>query len=255
MKNNMKKIKQLAIKINQEKQNLNVLKPPVQKSSDKQKIISSKKSYTKWIIIIVIFFVICGTSIGLYVYFHNKDLCSEYNNALTKYNNSLQIYNDLNVGNNANLTQQQLNYKIAYLKACQSLYNSVYNYKGTDITPVNILITLQNDPNSLITQNYNNNQAIFGWQNKLGQWQLYNSKSCKDLDNINITICILLGIAMLSFIIGIIRLNIDGNLTDFLRNDSIQLKVFLTCTFSIFFVIGLPLIIYYLILNKTDPTP
>ena len=231
---------------NQEKQKLIISPPPKQIIIQQIQPQPQKQSSSlKWIIIIS-FFIICAGAITLYIYFNNKDLCKEYNQALTNYNNSLVKYNNFNSGDNINLTEEQLNYKISYLKACQGLYESVFDYKGMykpndtngGTTSLKILRDLQNGPDLFINENYKNAQEILEWKKKLTQWDLYNSKGCNDLVNINITIYILLTIALLFFTIFTIRKKIID-----IKNFNYS-KISILVIFVIFVIFGIPFITY-----------
>jgi hypothetical protein len=246
VKIDMKKLKKLASIINKEKQKLVINPPPPPSLPNKQNLKNNTiiKPYKKWIIITTIIIALSGISIGLYIYFKHTNLCANYNSALLNFNNSLMIYNNLNILDNKDLSKLQLIYKLDYLKACKSLYESVIAYKGTDITKPEILNKLQKDPSSFNIDIQNNNKQIIIWQGKLSEWKFYNDKSCRDLKNLNIVTVTLLSISLLLFFIFIFRKFIINNLS--IKGDKTYLiKLFSIFIFVSFIVIGIPLIVYY----------
>ena len=238
----MNNLKKIALKINQEKKKL-IINPPPPIKNNTPPVIESYKPYKKWIIIITLTItILSGISIGLYIYFKNENLCINYNNALINYNYSLQKYNSLNILDNKNLNENQLYYKINYLEACKSLYESVNAYKGTDITKSDIFLKLQNDPKYILNDNVNINKKIDEYKIMLGKWDDYNSKSCRDLRNLNIVSSTVLSISLLSFFIFVLR-KVDLKVLKF--DEHKYVKFITIFIFISFCIIGIPLIVYY----------
>ena len=134
-----------------------------------------------------------------------SQLCTQLKTASDNYNDAIKVYNNVNTGDNKDLTQVQLINKLNLLNAYKNFYNTVTSYKGTDLSPLQILNQIQTDYITFKNKSDADQAQLQSDQNLLALYQqnnyLYDNHNCGLFNGLNwfLFIAILLFIVIIIF--------------------------------------------------------